>query len=242
MITSDRADFHGGGGDMNAVRPAWPERTLLGMLTDRDAADLGRLGRPRSFGPGERLVTEGEIGLETYVLLSGVVKILSHTADGRRVLLTIRVAGDLVGELAVLDDQPRVATVDAAGPVTTRVVDGPTFLRFLDERPAVARAVNRAVSNKLRMATRHRIDSSGAPVGARVVRVLGYLADVYGETPAGHRPVDVPLTQHELGALVGASLPSLQRELRRLRDSGLVRTGHGRIVVLRPAELRTLAP
>lgn len=221
----------------------WPANTLLAALAPADALALVRLGSGRTFTPDQTLIREGLPPAEVFVLLEGTVKVFSDTEDGRRILLSIRVAGDLVGELAVLDDQPRLATVIAAGKVVASAIPGPRFLAFLDERPPAAQAVHRAVRLKLRMATRYRTDISSTPVLARLGRVLAHLAALHGREEAAGLVIDVRLTQGDLAALTGSSGPSLQRALVQLRKHRIIRTGpqHGRIVILAPPALELLA-
>ena len=71
------------------------------------------------MSPGLVLIREGDPGTAVYLLLAGSVKVTGATDEGGS-LLAIRVGGDLVGELAVLDGRPRVATVTTPGPVLSR--------------------------------------------------------------------------------------------------------------------------
>jgi CRP/FNR family transcriptional regulator, cyclic AMP receptor protein len=219
----------------------WPQGTLLDALSAHDRAALLELGTRRVFAPDRALITEGDSAKEVFLLLDGCVKAVGYAADGRTVLLSIRVGGDIVGELAALDDRPRSASVIAATRVTARVVGQSQFLGFLDARPEAARAVSRSIAAKMRLITRHRIDVTGAPVLVRLARVLDHLVESYATPcPEGLR-IDVPLSQPELAALIGAAEPSLHRALAYLRGRGVLITRYRRQIVLDRALLEKIS-
>lgn len=218
----------------------WGRGTLLHGLGDDDRVALLALGGQRTFEPGAVLIAEGSTSVDTFVLLDGYGKVLSESVDGRTVLLSIRGRGDLVGELAALDHQPRSASVVAITRLVARVVPQQAFLQFLRARPAAARAVEAAVRSELRQATRHRVFVSGAPVGVRLALVLTYLVETYGRNCPEGTEIDVPLSQPELASLIGVSEPSLHRALSELRARDVIGTRYRRLVVRDVQALRVL--
>ena len=219
----------------------WASGTVLHALGPDDRAELLGLGPSHAFQSGETLISEGSRDLDTYVLLDGFCKVLGNSVDGRAVLVSIRIGGDLVGELAALDEQPRSATVVALTQVTTRVITRQRFLQYLSAHPQAARAIYNAVARELRRSTRYRVYINGAPIAVRLAFVLDFLAETYGQpSPDGVR-IDVPLSQPELASLIGASEPSLHRALTDLRTRNVIATRYRRVIVRDPAVLRTLA-
>jgi CRP-like cAMP-binding protein len=184
------------------------------------------------------LLREGERASHVLVLVKGFVKVTATSPEGYLSLLAIRTAGDLVGELASMDGEPRIATVTAAGRVWARVVSQREFRQYLTHHPDVALALSSSVGAKLRWATRRRIDFGDLEVHVRLARVLVELAGAYG-VEGGE--IGVPLTQPELAALVGAAEPTVHRALTNLRKEGIVATGYRRIVVCDRHQLAALA-
>src|SRR5579863_1725465 len=84
--------------------------SLLSSLPPRERADVLALGTVRRFTRHEHLTRIGEPGREVFVIISGCVKIFADSVEGRPILLAVRLAGDIIGELAALDGRPRTAT------------------------------------------------------------------------------------------------------------------------------------
>nr|WP_184980310.1 Crp/Fnr family transcriptional regulator [Sphaerisporangium rubeum] len=210
---------------------AWPRGSLLGGLGEETREEFLRLGRPRQFATGETLMMEGDRTRHVYLLVDGCVKLTANTESGRLTLLGIRVGGDVVGEFAALDGQPRVATVVAAGPCLARHIPHETFVEFLQLRPEAGLAVNRAVVEKVRWSTRRRVEFGSFSTLTRLARVLVELARSYGEPVPEGVMIGVALTQPELAALVGAADITVHKALTTLRRAGVLGTGYRRIVL-----------
>jgi CRP/FNR family cyclic AMP-dependent transcriptional regulator len=213
------------------VEARFPQGSFLAGLPGTARAALLELGIPQEFRPGKVLLREQEASTHVFLLVDGCVKITGATPEGHLALLAIRVGGDLVGELAAMDGQPRVATVTTAGRVQARLVSQAEFRRFLLGFPDVSLAVSSSVGAKLRWATRRRIDFGSREVRIRLARVLLELAKSYGVPAERHLRIGVALTQPELAALVGAAEPTVHRALAGLRREGIVETGYRRVCV-----------
>ncbi|WP_063991992.1 MULTISPECIES: Crp/Fnr family transcriptional regulator [unclassified Streptomyces] len=206
----------------------------------REAFD--RLGSRRRYVVGDVLINEGDHARELVVLHEGVVKVTARL-DGERVsLMDIRLAGDVVGEVAVMDHGPRSATVTACGDVLATVVPGHALQPFLGAHPEVALALGQVLCGRLRRSDRLRLELGGYPVLVRLARVLVELAESYGE-PGWKQSVriDVNLSQAEFAALTGSTTHTVHKALAQLREDGLITTGHRRTFVRDMARLRTAA-
>lgn len=106
-----------------------------------------------TFPDGHILFREGDPSDSAYVIMSGVVEILSHTERGDAVVATLE-QNDLLGELAVITNCPRLSTLRARGEVVALELPGDLFLQLIAENPEVALHVMRQLSGKL--ASLHR--------------------------------------------------------------------------------------
>jgi CRP-like cAMP-binding protein len=226
---------------MMGKEAVWPERSLLGGLRPAACERLLALGTLRQY-PAERiLIRESEMVASVFILIEGIVKVTARAHNGRDALLSVRVGGDLVGELAALDGKARSATVITCGAVVARFVSKPDFLDCLRKNPDLALAVNGSVVAKFREATARQVDFAGCDVPTRLARVLYHLAATYGARSGNTSRIDWPITQPELASLAGGSEPTAHKALRQLREAGVLSTRYRSININDMARLESLA-
>jgi signal transduction histidine kinase len=108
--------------------------------------------------PGDRICEEGEAGDAFYIILSGRVQVSKLLQRGTPYLLTELYPGRFFGELALVEDAPRVASVDALEETTLLVITKHDFQELLLSNPEMAVPIMRAVAARLRDADRRSID------------------------------------------------------------------------------------
>ncbi len=180
---------------------------------------------------------EGDHSDFVVVIVEGRVKVVVHGLDGTETLLSVRGPGAIVGELAGIDDSPRLATALALDPVTALVIPAPDFHEFVERHPSAAVALLRVLVGRLREADRRRAEFGALDVTRRVAQLLADLA-AEGEDGGDHV---VRLSQHELAGMIGASRESVARALTALRAEQVVTTGRRTVSVLDLDRLRDLA-
>lgn len=208
----------------------WHPGSLVARLPVRARDEIVGLGNPRTYQPGSSLVRRGEQGTHVMLLLIGRVKVVATSHDGQLVLLGTRMPGDLIGELACLDEEPRSATVIADVATGVRVIAQQDLWAFLERHPRAAVALSASVVAKLRWATRRRIDFV-VPSMIRLARALHDLCGLYGRQTKDGIVIE-SLSQLDLAGLVGASEASAQKAFRKLREDMVISTGHRRITIL----------
>jgi CRP/FNR family cyclic AMP-dependent transcriptional regulator len=117
---------------------------LFDGLSRKELTHLARVSEDLEVEPGKVLCKEGDIGHEFFVIVDGKIKV---TRKGRPV--ATRGGGDFVGEIALLEDVRRTATVTAETPVRLFVLTQNDFRHLLDENPGVERKVLRALARRL---------------------------------------------------------------------------------------------
>lgn len=181
---------------------------------------------------------EGERTTHAVLLHAGFVKVTAIADGGRNVLLAIRTAGDLIGELGAIDEAPRVATVVASAGVSGNEITRADILAFLRQHQDASFAITGMVGARLRQAHKRRLDMMGFAVRARIARVLIELGERFGHDTSRAQSFELLLTQQDLAEFAGTTQVSVQRALRALRAEGLLTTGYGRIAVKRADALR----
>ncbi|MEU8822315.1 Crp/Fnr family transcriptional regulator [Streptomyces sp. NPDC048636] len=219
----------------------WPARCFLGGLSEPIRTELLGLGTRCRYLPEEILIREGDHSNHVVLLRSGFVKVTARLDNGHEALLAIRVGGDVVGEMAAMDDAPRSATVTACGEIAASIVRESDLRHFLATHPEAALAIAGIVTQRLRWANRRRVEFGGYPVKVRLARVLAELAASYGHRVPRGLVIGVDLTQPELAALTGAAEVTIHKALAELRKDGLITTGYRRTTVLDLNRLRRVA-
>jgi CRP/FNR family transcriptional regulator, cyclic AMP receptor protein len=211
-------------------RDQWPPGSFVGRLPEPERAALLSAGTPARFDDGQLLLIQGDVGDFVYVLVSGLVKVIVAAESGSETTLVIRGRGDLMGEFALLDDGPRTATAQAAGPVTALRVGGAAFLATVTESPVVQRVVTRYVLAKMRAATERCAAERVWDARERLAQVLCDLAEQHA-APDSDGLIRIPLTQGDLGELAGVAVSTAERVLKDFRNRGAISTRYREITI-----------
>ncbi|MFD8935286.1 Crp/Fnr family transcriptional regulator [Streptomyces sp. NPDC059578] len=198
------------------------------------------IGSPRQYAPGEKILVEGAPGDYLVLLTTGRVKVTGRLCNGHEGLIAIRVGGDVVGEMAVIDNVPRSATVTACDDIDAHVVEGRAMRRFLDKHPEAAMQIVRLSNHRLRTANAWRIAFGEFPVRVRLARVLVELAEDYGRAVRSHTLICIDLTHTELATFIGSQRETVQKTLAGFRAEGVITTGCRRMEVIKLDRLRTI--
>jgi CRP/FNR family transcriptional regulator, cyclic AMP receptor protein len=122
---------------------------------------LIRFGKMRHFAVGEALMTQGEPSTSIHFILEGQVRITrQRRSDGQPVQLAMLGSGEIVGEMGIMVDLPRSATVIAASQTTTLELDAASFERAARAFPILHRVLAKLLSERLRR-TSERVADSG---------------------------------------------------------------------------------
>jgi CRP/FNR family cyclic AMP-dependent transcriptional regulator len=219
---------------LDAMTIPTPGTFLAKLSADERAALLG-LGVTRRFQRGAALMFQGEHEDRMIMLLEGRVKVTRIDDRGHEALLSIRDPGDLLGELAFIDGDARVATVVALEPVTAVVTPAQDVRRHLETTPRVALVLLEIVASRFRDSTIKRSQFGTADTMGRLAARILELAERYGEPSDGGVSLVSPLSQEDLAAWTGASRAGVADALRAIRELGWVQTER-RMMTVRDAD------
>lgn len=113
---------------------------LFEGLQPKQLKSLARWTTTRTYQPGQVVVNEGQIGMGLYCIQSGLVKITKRSANEEREIRSMG-AGESFGEISLLDDKPRSATVTAVEPTTAVLLDKSQFKAELKTYPEIALSI-----------------------------------------------------------------------------------------------------
>lgn len=192
-------------------------------------------GVRRSLPAGGLLHARGDAADGIYRVLRGGVRVSSLTADGRELVLTHLLAGDVFGEISMFDGQPRTHDATATEPTELSVLGATELERLLREHPELYAFFLRMVCLKLRGAFEALDGAVLESVAVRLARRLWWMTgpDAGADEQRGaSREHTLTLAQSELAAMIGCTRQSVNQELKSLVRRGVIAVNGQRITVI----------
>ena len=199
--------------------------------------ELGRCLRPVNYRAHTDIFHAGDEGATMYIILHGAVKIFVPALDGREVVLAVHRAGDLFGEMALLDDEPRSASASTMEDTEMLTLNRADFLEVLNSHPVALRAIIDVLVERLRATNQSIQDAYLLDVPGRLARRLLLIANEHGIDTERGRDIGLRVSQQELANMIGASRVAVNKQLQAWRQRGIVDVARQRVVVLDPAAL-----
>jgi CRP/FNR family cyclic AMP-dependent transcriptional regulator len=201
---------------------------------------LASICRRRSLDADETLFWEGEPGHALYLVIAGQIKIQRITPSGKLVVIALRGVGEHVGEMALLDGEPRSADAVAAEPCELLSLDRERFMQCMAEHPQIALNMLASMTRRLREAANQAEGQRELDVHGRVAAALLQLAESHGESVKGGVRITIRVTQQELADRIGATRVSVNKALGRLRGENAIRLEGSTLVVVDTPYLQRL--
>ena len=192
--------------------------SLFEGLPDEDLQAISDLAVTRQYPKNTLIICEGDHSDSLYIMLTGKVKVFLNDEEGKEVTLNIQGEGEYFGELAMLDDAPRSASVMTLEETRLAVVSKSAFDECLENNPKIALIVIRGLARRLRELTENVRSLALMDVYGRVAHTLLDLA----EEKDGKLVVGQRLTQRDIASMVGASREMVSRILRDLTAGGYI--------------------
>lgn len=211
------------------------------LFSDADPTRLAQVaGRAflRRFAAGQVVVTEGEPSVDLYVVRAGRVRVLVQSPHGEELTLSVLGPGDTMGELSVIDGQPRSASAEALTDAQLVALPAADVREMLKSDPALLLAAAAELAATVRRLTGRAGDLVFLDLPRRLAKLL--LAEAR-RLPDGALRVDPGMSQSGLAARLGVTRQSLNRALTGLVRRGWLRAEAGGYVVLDPAALQRFA-
>jgi CRP-like cAMP-binding protein len=202
--------------DRNEALRAIP---LFRNLDEKDLADVAGLLIDRKFPRDAVIFEDGSLGDYMYLIQEGQVKITKMSEDGREKILEILGPGDFTGEMALLDREPRSASVKTTTACVLLALSRQDFLGLLKQNHELTLELIRELARRLREADEQIRGLSFERVESRARRLLARLAKEKHATRTD-RMATAPITHQQLADLVGTSRETITRVVKELKDEG----------------------
>lgn len=226
MATGDRSLSQGASvaGSSAAHLSALRSFPIFSALSDDSLGDLAQGMREQRWGAGKLVFSRGDQGDHMFAILTGRIRLVLANARGREIVLRTLGAGDILGEMALIDGEPRSADATAAEETTCLVLPRARFEAVAQKRPDVGMALARHLSSHLRR-TNFQMESIALyDLQTRLVRFLLHtLAHTPGAGIGNQRRLTLGVSQTDVSAILGASRPKVSQAFQALLASGAVR-------------------
>ncbi len=209
---------------------------LFSGLPEGQLALLTRVVGRKAYPRNTTIIAAGDPTDALYIVISGRLKVMMSDDEGREVILAILGSGEFFGEMGLIDDAPRSATVIAIEPCELLTISKADFKKCLSENFDIAMAVMRGLVKRLREADKKIGSLALMDVYGRVARLLMEMA----EDVDGQRVVTKKLPKQDIAKMIGASREMVSRVMKDLQTSGYIEVKAGAIV-LREAMLMSEA-
>lgn len=198
---------------------------MLEGLPDAEVRRVIASAHRRRFARGEVLFHEGDPATTVHLVAKGRILIRVTTPRGEVATVDLVLAGDVVGELALLSPgRRRGASAVALEPTETLSIDETTFSALRRDDPVVSDFLVQLLAARVHRLTDRLLEALYLPADVRLLRRILELAEVYGDI--------MPLTQEDLAGLAGTTRATVNRALRREEKLGTIVLTRGRVSVV----------
>jgi CRP-like cAMP-binding protein len=209
---------------------------LFADLDDRELTAIAAVAKSRHYAKDDVIFHADESGDVFCLIREGQVKVTMISPEGKEIILSILGPGDFFGEMALLDDEPRSATVVATENLDLVTIWRSDFLQILAENFSITRKVLAEISQRLRHAS-NRIESLATmDVYGRLARFFLDLAKEQGKVlDNGYVAVTRP-THQAIANMIGTSRETVSRLIHDLMRQNLL-LSEGKTIYLRKTAL-----
>ncbi len=203
---------------------------MLDGLPDAEVRRVIASARRRRFAGNEVLFHEGDPATTVHLVDKGRIAVRVTTPRGEVATVDLLLAGDVVGELALLaPGRRRTASAVAMEPTETLSIDEATFSELRRDDPVVSDFLIQLLAARVHRVTERLLEALYLPADVRLRRRILELSEVYGDM--------VPLTQEDLAGLAGTTRATVNRALRAEEKLGAIELGRGRVRIVDRAGL-----
>lgn len=208
--------------------------SLLEGLSDTDTRAVLMAARRRKFKRGEAICHEGDPGDTLFLIDRGHVAVRVTTPAGDTATMRVIGPGSQFGEIAVIDQTPRSASVIALDAVETLSLHRDVIQMLRAQHPTIDQVLLKASLHQVRRLTTALTEALYLPVPRRLARTLHRLLEVFPEGV-------IPLTQDDVAGLCGTTRQTANEVLQALVADGAITLSRGRISVVDAAKLERAA-
>jgi CRP/FNR family transcriptional regulator, cyclic AMP receptor protein len=195
----------------------------------------------KSVKRGTSICAKGDPGTSLFAIGSGTVRISVPSVEGKDAVFDVLGKGSIVGEIALLDGNPRTADVTAVSDCELYVIERRDFLPLMREEPEIALRLIEILCSRLRRTTEQAEEVMFLDLPSRLAKALMRLVGSATGDSSGAGERKISITQKDLGNIIGMSRESTNKQLRMWEDKKWLRLERNAVVILAIAPIAEIA-
>ena len=212
---------------------------LFAELSEEEMLRVKQELRIRSYHKRDIVLQKGGSGDGLLFLLSGQLQVIDITEDGRAIGLRMLVPGDFFGEIALINNSTRSASVVATSEVLVGFLPAPAAMHLMSHFPSVANQMLKHLADKIQRDSEIRALLSINNTSKRIYAYLVMQQKPQGE-PNGQAVVENLPTHQDIANMVNTSRETVTRALLTLVQQGIVQKDSHRLIIVDPEALKKL--
>ncbi len=214
------------------------EVQLFSTLTDKELRQISDKVSVRNFKKNETILYEEDTNEFMYIILSGNVKALQITEEGKETILAVHRAGDFFGEMALIDGKTTPASVVATEDSRIALVSKRDFYSLLFSQNKVLEMLLRILSSRLRESWEKIRMMTHKDASVRIKTLFRMLATEYGEKTAEGVTLNIKLTHQTIASMTSLTRETVTRVLDRWQEDGKITVLKNKFIRLGPGFLQ----
>jgi CRP-like cAMP-binding protein len=214
---------------------------LFSELADSELEEVRALARLQRHPARAVIVAQGDESSDLFLVVDGRLRVSSSNVNGDEVVLSIMGPGDVFGEMALLDGEPRSATVTTLEACQVLVIEARAFHALLRRMPALSASLMKVMARRIRDLTDRTQDVALLDVESHLAKIVLALARRFGDrSRTGETAITLRLSQQELASMVGATRELVNRRLRAWAQRGIIEQVAGAMVIKQEDALKAM--
>ncbi len=199
--------------------------SIFKNLSSEELHDVAGILTKKIYQTGEIIIEQDELSSSAFIIESGGVKVYRLSVNGEQISLAILGPGEIVGELSLLDSEPRSAFVEAIQESVIFTLSRDSLLRILSSQPNTAINLLKTLAARLRQADERVEDILSRNLSERTWKMLLALVNYFPNK-------NIALSQEELAEIIGATRSRVTEVLNKLQAEGKITLSHRKIQLI----------
>jgi len=199
---------------------------LFANFTDKEITFLAKNVEKKEYAPYDLIIKQEDYATAAYFILEGTIKVYRNQKDGKVVNLSILGPGEIIGELSLIDNQPRSASVEAIQKTTVLEIKKSDFNHFLKKHPKASIELLKVITKRLRLIHKNLEKTVQGTLVERTTATLKSLGEFYPNR-------EITLSHEQLAEIVGATRARITEVLDYLSKTKQLILSRKKIILLK---------